>query len=74
MSTVDVYVSMNENGTMCSIPVLEDALHEMRRVLQPGGRLLFVEHGRNVRSLLMRAKRAAASSTIAAPSPSALSS
>jgi ubiquinone/menaquinone biosynthesis C-methylase UbiE len=32
--------------TMCSIPVLEDALREMRRVLRPGGRLLFVEHGR----------------------------
>jgi ubiquinone/menaquinone biosynthesis C-methylase UbiE len=32
--------------TMCSIPVLEQALQEMRRVLKPGGRLLFVEHGR----------------------------
>jgi ubiquinone/menaquinone biosynthesis C-methylase UbiE len=32
--------------TMCSIPVLEGALREMRRVLKPGGRLLFVEHGR----------------------------
>jgi ubiquinone/menaquinone biosynthesis C-methylase UbiE len=32
--------------TMCSIPVLENALGEMRRVLRPGGRLLFVEHGR----------------------------
>jgi ubiquinone/menaquinone biosynthesis C-methylase UbiE len=32
--------------TMCSIPVLERALQEMRRVLKPGGRLLFVEHGR----------------------------
>jgi ubiquinone/menaquinone biosynthesis C-methylase UbiE len=32
--------------TMCSIPVLEGALQEMRRVLNPGGRLLFVEHGR----------------------------
>jgi ubiquinone/menaquinone biosynthesis C-methylase UbiE len=32
--------------TMCSIPVLEGALQEMRRVLKPGGRLLFVEHGR----------------------------
>jgi ubiquinone/menaquinone biosynthesis C-methylase UbiE len=32
--------------TMCSIPVLEGALQEIRRVLKPGGRLLFVEHGR----------------------------
>jgi SAM-dependent methyltransferase len=30
---------------MCSIPVLEHALQEMRRVLRHGGRLLFVEHG-----------------------------
>jgi ubiquinone/menaquinone biosynthesis C-methylase UbiE len=32
--------------TMCSIPALEKALGEMRRVLRPGGRFLFVEHGR----------------------------
>jgi ubiquinone/menaquinone biosynthesis C-methylase UbiE len=32
--------------TMCSIPAIERALHEMRRVLKTGGRLLFVEHGR----------------------------
>jgi ubiquinone/menaquinone biosynthesis C-methylase UbiE len=32
--------------TMCSIPLIELALQEMRRVLKPGGRLLFVEHGR----------------------------
>jgi ubiquinone/menaquinone biosynthesis C-methylase UbiE len=32
--------------TMCSIPSIELALQEMRRVLKPGGRLLFVEHGR----------------------------
>jgi ubiquinone/menaquinone biosynthesis C-methylase UbiE len=31
--------------TMCSIPDLDKALEEMRRVLMPNGRLLFVEHG-----------------------------
>ena len=32
--------------TMCSISAIDRALAEMRRVLRPGGRLLFVEHGR----------------------------
>jgi ubiquinone/menaquinone biosynthesis C-methylase UbiE len=31
--------------TMCSIPDVDKALEEMRRVLKPNGRLLFVEHG-----------------------------
>lgn len=32
--------------TLCSIPEVGAALREMRRVLKPGGRYLFVEHGR----------------------------
>lgn len=32
--------------TMCSIPDVGAALAEMHRVLRPGGRLLFSEHGR----------------------------
>lgn len=32
--------------TLCSIPDHRRALEEMRRVLRPGGRYLFIEHGR----------------------------
>lgn len=33
--------------TLCSIPNVQTALSEMYRVVRPGGRLIFIEHGRS---------------------------
>ena len=40
--------------TLCSIPDTARALGEMRRVLKPGGRYLFIEHGRSRNEKTMR--------------------
>jgi SAM-dependent methyltransferase len=40
--------------TLCSIPDAGRALAEMRRVVRPGGRLLFIEHGRSDRASTAR--------------------
>ncbi|MCC2112672.1 MAG: methyltransferase domain-containing protein [Hyphomicrobiales bacterium] len=40
--------------TMCSIPQVETALDEIRRILKPGGRLLLSEHGRSPRTRVAR--------------------
>ncbi len=43
--------------TLCSIPEPLAALHEMRRVLKPGGSLLFVEHGLSTDASVARWQR-----------------
>src|SRR5690242_18955459 len=41
----DAFDAALSTWTLCTIPDVDAALRELRRVLRPGGRLHFVEHG-----------------------------
>jgi ubiquinone/menaquinone biosynthesis C-methylase UbiE len=53
-AAVDTVVS---TFTLCTIPGVVDALRGVRRVLKPGGRFLFFEHGRSPDARLRRWQR-----------------
>ncbi len=50
-ATVDSVVS---TWTLCTVPDVGKALREIRRVLRPGGRFHFVEHGRSPEEKIAR--------------------
>lgn len=45
--------------TLCTIPRVSDALGQLRRVLRPGGRFIFLEHGRSPDRHVHRVQRLA---------------
>ena len=51
--------------TLCSIPDVVKALQEVRRVLKPGGRFLFVEHGQHVKKINITLQKLATPCTVA---------
>ena len=46
--TIDTVVS---TWSLCSIPNLPEAMREIKRVLKPGGKFLFVEHGQSSKKI-----------------------
>jgi ubiquinone/menaquinone biosynthesis C-methylase UbiE len=50
----DTFDTVVVTYTLCSIPDVMQALREMRRVLKPGGQLVFCEHGRAPDAVMSR--------------------